>query len=98
MTDLSKRTAISGSINYLLQAIPMLGYIFVAGGFTYSFYYIFTNKVSDNKRKFEDIGKITIDTASTIGSGFLGAIVGQSLIPVPVLGAFIGGVVGSLVG
>lgn len=52
MTDLSKRTAISGSFNYLLQAMPMLGYIFVAGGFSYSFYYILTNNVSDNKRKF----------------------------------------------
>jgi hypothetical protein len=44
------------------------------------------------------LGNLTIDTASSVGSGILGAFVGQSLIPVPFLGAFIGGVVGGLVG
>lgn len=44
------------------------------------------------------MGNLTIDTASSLSSGILGAFVGQSLIPIPVLGAFIGGVVGGFVG
>lgn len=44
------------------------------------------------------MGNMGIDTASSVGSGLLGAFIGQSLIPVPVLGAFIGGVIGGLVG
>ena len=35
---------------------------------------------------------MTISAASSIGSGILGATIGQTLIPVP--GAFIGGLVG----
>lgn len=44
------------------------------------------------------MGNLTIDTASSIGSGILGAFIGQTLIPVPVVGAFFGGLVGGFIG
>lgn len=44
------------------------------------------------------MGYITFDVASSLGTGLIGAVVGQSLIPVPFLGAFIGGFVGSFIG
>jgi hypothetical protein len=78
--------------------IPLIGYIFATGGYTYSFYYIFSNKNSTKKKKFQDLSTITIDTASTLGSGLIGAAIGQSLIPIPILGAFVGGVIGGLIG
>jgi hypothetical protein len=98
MMDLSKGAAISGSFNYIISTVPIVGYLFVTGGYTYSFYAIFTNKYSTFGKKFQQVGNMTIDTASSLGSGILGAFVGQSLIPVPVLGAFIGGVVGGFIG
>jgi hypothetical protein len=39
-----------------------------------------------------------LGSATAIGSGIIGASVGQALIPVPVLGALIGGLVGGFVG
>lgn len=51
MISLSKRTVIGGSFNYLLMQVPLLGYVFVTGGFTYTFYYIFTNKYANSDKK-----------------------------------------------
>ncbi len=98
MMDLTKGAAISGTFNYLIYNVPLVGYLFVTGGYTYTFYSIFSNKYSTFGKKVEEIGNLTIDTATSVSSGILGAFVGQSLIPVPFLGAFIGGVVGGFVG
>ena len=35
---------------------------------------------------------------ATIGTGIGGIVIGQMLIPIPVIGAFIGGIVGSFIG
>ena len=85
-------------MSYMINAVPLLGYLFITGGFTYSFYYIFSNKYSNTGKKFRDLGNMTIGTGCSLGSGLLGAVVGQSLIPVPGLGAFIGGFVGGFLG
>jgi uncharacterized membrane protein len=98
MTDLSKRTIVGGSVTYMINTVPILGYIFITGGFTYSFYYIFSNKFSNKKKKLRDLGNMTIGTATSIGSGILGAAIGQTLIPIPVLGTFIGGFIGGFLG
>lgn len=98
MVDLSKGAAISGSFNYLIFNVPLVGYLFMTGGYTYTFYSIFSNKYSTFNKKFQEMGNLTIDAATSVSSGILGAVVGQSLIPVPVLGAFIGGLVGGFVG
>jgi hypothetical protein len=98
MMDLSKGAAISGSFNYLIYNVPLIGYLFVTGGYTYSFYSIFSNKYSTFHKKFQEMGNLTIDTASSLGSGILGAFIGQSLIPVPIVGAFVGGLVGGFIG
>jgi len=46
----------------------------------------------------KQIGLMTIDMGTRIGSSLLGAIVGQTLIPIPLVGAFIGSVFGGFVG
>lgn len=96
--DLSKGAAISGTFNYLIYNVPIIGYLFVTGGYTYSFYSIFSNKYSTVDKKIKEMGNLTIDTASSIGSGIIGALIGQTLIPLPVVGAFFGGVVGGFIG
>eukprot|EP00919_Chromeraceae_sp_WS-2016_P070049 GHVR01166085.1.p1 GENE.GHVR01166085.1~~GHVR01166085.1.p1 ORF type:complete len:127 (+),score=8.53 GHVR01166085.1:874-1254(+) len=98
MFDLTKNTAVGGTFNYLVSNVPIIGYLLVTGGYSISFYSIFSNQMSNRTKKIQEIGNITIDTASSIGSGILGAVIGQSLIPIPILGAFVGGVVGSFVG
>ena len=52
MATLSKRMVVGGSINYMLTSVPLLGYVLVTGGYTYSFYYIFTNKYANAEKKF----------------------------------------------
>ncbi len=85
-------------MSYMINAVPLLGYLFISGGFTYSFYYIFSNKYANKVKKMRDLGNMTIGTASSLGSGLLGAMVGQSLIPIPIVGAFIGGFIGGFLG
>jgi hypothetical protein len=52
MLDISKGIAISGSFSYIINTIPLIGYLFVTGGYTISFYAIFSNKFSNSKKKF----------------------------------------------
>jgi hypothetical protein len=51
MVSLSRRTIVGGSFNYLLMKVPLLSYIFITGGFTYTFYYIFANKYANTNKK-----------------------------------------------
>ena len=98
MADLSRRTLVGGSMGYMINAVPLLGYLFISGGCTYSFYYIFSNKYANKVKKMRDLGNMTIGTAASLGSGLLGAAVGQILIPIPGVGAFVGGFVGGFLG
>lgn len=98
MAHMSKRAALGSSFSLLMVTLPIMSLIFIAGGFSYSFYYIFQNKNNNLKRKFQQIGNVVIDAGSTIGAGILGVFIGQALIPVPFVGAIIGGIVGGLVG
>lgn len=41
---------------------------------------------------------IMIGATTTVGSSLLGAMTGQVLIPIPVFGALIGGVIGGFIG
>jgi hypothetical protein len=72
--------------------------LFATGGYTFTLFSIFRNKNVNTAKKFQQMGYITFDVASSLGTGLIGAVVGQSLIPVPFLGAFIGGFVGSFIG
>ena len=98
VATLSKRMIVGGSISYMISSVPLLGYIFITGGYTYSFYYIFNNKYSNSSKKLREVRNMTLNAASSVGSGIVGALIGQSLIPIPVLGAFIGGFIGGFVG
>lgn len=92
--DFSKKTAIAGSISYMVLKIPLLGGLMIVGGFSYTLYNILGNDYKNNKNKLADIGKLTIKTSASIGGGLVGAAIGQTLIPIPFVGAFIGGVFG----
>jgi phage tail tape-measure protein len=39
-----------------------------------------------------------LNTTTTVGTSILGAITGQMLIPIPVLGALIGSIIGGYIG
>lgn len=98
LKDLTKKTMVSGSAMYLMMEIPILGYFFLAGGFTYSFYQAFSNEATNNPKKFK---KFTQDTATVFGTAstsIAGMLLGQALIPIPFFGAFLGGVVGGFLG
>ena len=96
--DLSKKSIVNGTFNYIATNIPLLGILFATGGYTMTLYNIFSNKIVNSKKKFQQIGYLTFDIASSFGTGLLGAVVGQSLIPIPFVGAFVGSFVGSFIG
>jgi hypothetical protein len=72
--------------------------MFATGGYSFTLYSIFKNKDINKKKKFQQLGVVSVDIATSFGSGIVGAVVGQSLIPIPFLGAFVGGFVGSFIG
>jgi hypothetical protein len=78
--------------------VPILGYFIIAGGFTYSFYVTLNNKATSSYKKMNQIGGVTMSAVGSIGSILGGIFIGQALIPVPILGAFIGGVFGGFYG
>ena len=98
MFDLSKRSIVNGTFNYIATNIPLIGIMFATGGYTYTLYSILSNKIVNKKKKIQQVGFITVDMLSSLGTGFIGAVVGQSVIPIPVVGAFIGGMVGGFIG
>jgi hypothetical protein len=98
MFDFSKKTVINGTFNYIATNIPLVGILLATGGYTYTMYHIFSNKIVNKKKKLQKVGFLTFDIASTFGTGLLGAVVGQTFIPIPFLGAFLGGFVGSFIG
>lgn len=44
------------------------------------------------------MGKTTITAVGSVGSAVAGMMLGQTLIPIPFLGAFVGGVIGGFLG
>ena len=88
----------NGSFNYIVSNIPLVGTLVITGGYTITLYNIFNNKVVNKKKKFQQAGFRTFDIASLLGTGLLGFVVGQTLIPIPLVGAIVGGFVGGFIG
>jgi hypothetical protein len=98
VVDFSSKTLVSGSLSYLVERLPIMGYFLVAGGFTYSFYRILKSKFKTTSKKIRDLGRMAIDTGATLGAGIIGGIVGEALIPIPFVGMFVGSVIGGFLG
>ena len=81
-----------------MLALPILGFFLAAGTFAFEFYRIFSNHYSTDSKKLAELTGFLIKTGATIGSSLIGAMVGQTLIPIPVLGALLGTVVGGMIG
>ena len=43
--DLSKKTIVNGTFNYIATNIPLIGILFATGGYTMTLYNIFSNKI-----------------------------------------------------
>jgi hypothetical protein len=98
VVDFSSKTIISGSLNYMVERVPIMGYFLVAGGFTYSFYRVLRSKFKTTSKKMRDLGRMAIDTGTSLGASIIGGIVGEVVIPIPFLGMFLGSVVGGFLG
>jgi hypothetical protein len=96
--DLSKRAILSKSIEEIMHTVPIIGFLMAAGSFTQAFYNIFSNRFSTDSKKMAELTGFVIKAGATIGSSIVGALVGQALIPIPVVGALVGTVVGGLLG
>ncbi|EGR27536.1 hypothetical protein IMG5_194440 [Ichthyophthirius multifiliis] len=98
LQDFGKLATINGSITYIVQQVPIIGTLLLVGGLGYSTLTLFKRKSANNNTKLNMLGKMVIGTGSAITGSLSGAFFGQTLIPVPILGAFIGGVVGGVIG
>lgn len=95
---MSKTTAIYGTISIMMAEVPIISYLIIAGGFTYSFYVTFKNGATSKIKKAKLIGNATLTAVGSIGSTIGGILLGQALLPIPFLGAFVGGVLGGFFG
>lgn len=77
--------------------MPIVNYFVIAGGFGYQFYKVAHKRAASHTYKAKSLGINGGRVAVGFAGGFLGMTVGQILIPVPGVGAFIGGVVGGAV-
>lgn len=98
ISDFSKKAILSSSLNFMISRLPILGYFLIVGGFSLSFYTILQNKTKSSKKKLKDIGHMFLGTSSSVGSGIIGGFVGAAFIPIPVLGVFIGSLIGGFIG
>lgn len=98
LKDFGQCAAVSGSITMLAQQMPIVGQLVALGGFGYFTMKIYSSETASELGKSNQMNKLVISTTANIGSGIGGAIIGQALIPIPLLGALIGGFLGGLVG
>lgn len=56
------------------------------------------NKMNSTDKKIKDFGSLAIVASTSLGTSIAGGIIGQILIPVPVLGALIGTAIGGFLG
>ena len=56
------------------------------------------NKMNSTDKKIKDFGSLAILASTSLGTSIAGGIIGQILIPVPVLGALIGTTIGGFLG
>lgn len=81
-----------------MTEVPILSYFIIAGGLSYSYYMACKNKATSSERKANQIGSATLTAFMSIGSTVGGILLGQTIIPVPFVGAFFGGVAGAFLG
>jgi hypothetical protein len=98
LKDISQRAVLAHGFNTVFQKIPILGYFLIVGSLTYSFYGVMRNKLNSTDKKMKDFGSLAIVASTSIGTSIAGGIIGQLLIPVPVLGALIGTAIGGFLG
>ena len=98
MIDFGFNATLNGSISLLVDKIPFIGSLFLLGGLGWSSLKLYKNRIANNNSKFLKAGQIAISTGTAISGSIGGAILGEFLIPIPILGALVGGFVGSLFG
>ena len=85
-------------MTYIFRQVPIFTYFAIAGGLTYTFYHTFRNRATSNLKKAKQMGKVTVTAVGSVGSAVAGMMLGQTLMPVPFLGAFVGGLIGGFLG
>lgn len=82
----------------LVDIIPTIGFFLVVSGFGFSIKSTIGSNILNVKSKMKGFANIMLKSGSQIVSGTAAAIIGQSVIPIPFLGAFIGGLIGGIIG
>jgi hypothetical protein len=70
----------------------------VTGGLSYIVYVSYNDEIASSLKKMKDVGKTSVIVVGAVGTTVTGMIVGEILIPIPVVGALVGGVIGGYLG
>jgi hypothetical protein len=95
---LSKNALVGKSISFMLEEVPILNYFIVAGGLSYTVYVNYKDEIASSLTKMKNIGKASVLAVGSVGTAVTGIILGEIMIPIPFLGAFVGGVIGGYFG
>ena len=74
--------------------VPFSHTLATFGGFVGAFSAALSNEATSTTKKVKEISYTSVATASTLSSTLGGAFIGQMAIPIPVIGAILGGVSG----
>jgi hypothetical protein len=88
---------INGTMTYLFLTMPLIGQLIALGGLGALTLRIYLSNTASSQAKNSQMTKMVMGTSAWICSCIGGAMLGQYLIPVPILGALIGGFIGGLV-
>lgn len=70
----------------------------MAGGLTHSFYKAIRSDARSGLNKIKHFSHASVASVSTVSATIAGVTIGQLLLPVPFLGAFVGGMMGGFLG
>lgn len=92
--DFFMKAGSSLAVNLLIKASPELAVVTAWAVGVKTINDLYQNKLLKNDKKVKMLVDIFARTGTNIGVTIGSAIVGQALIPIPILGGFIGGVIG----
>lgn len=72
----SQGVVVGGTISVLLQEVPILNYIIIAGGLTYTAYVNYKDEITTSMRKMKQIGRASVMAVGAVGSTVTGMIIG----------------------
>ena len=94
VVKLAKDSSSGFVVGIMITNIPYVGIALASVLGVYSIKNVFSNKLIKNSERVKAVAEALTKNGACLGMAFGGGVVGQMIIPVPFLGAFIGSAIG----